>query len=311
LRVTTLLISHPSSLRHVTPPGHPERTDRIRAVEQALEDERFALLQRVQAPEGTLAQVELCHPAAYAQAISEASPQQGLVQIDADTIMSPGTLAAVLHGVGGAVRAVDEVMSRRVSNAFSAMRPPGHHAESDKAMGFCFFNNAAIAARHAQKAHGAERVAIVDWDVHHGNGTQEIFWGDASVLYASTHEMPLYPGTGAPSERGEHGTIVNAPLRAGDGTDVFRDAFESAILPRLNDFRPDLVIISAGFDAHWRDPLANINLKETDFTWATQKLMEIADRHAGGRLVSILEGGYDLEGLSKSTAAHVMALMRG
>ena len=309
--MTTLLISHPSSLRHVTPPGHPERADRMRAVEQVLEDERFALLQRAEAPEGTLAQVELCHPAAYAQAISEASPQQGLVQIDADTIMSPGTLAALLHGVGGAVHAVDEVMSGRVGNAFSAMRPPGHHAESDKAMGFCFFNNAAIAARHAQKTHGAERVAIVDWDVHHGNGTQEIFWGDASVLYASTHEMPLYPGTGAPSERGEHGTIVNAPLRAGDGTDVFRDAFESAILPRLDDFRPDLVIISAGFDAHWRDPLANINLKEADFAWATQKLMEIADRHAGGRLVSILEGGYDLEGLAKSTAAHVMALMRG
>lgn len=309
--MTTLLISHPSSLRHVMPPGHPERPDRIRAVEQALEDERFALLQRVQAPEGTLAQVALCHPATYAQAISEASPQQGFVQIDADTIMSPGTLTAVLHGVGGAVHAVDEVMSGRVGNAFSAMRPPGHHAESDKAMGFCFFNNAAIAARHAQKAHGAERVAIVDWDVHHGNGTQEIFWGDASVLYASTHEMPLYPGTGAPSERGEHGSIVNTPLRAGDGTDVFRDAFESAILPRLEDFRPDLVIVSAGFDAHWRDPLANINLKEADFAWATQKLMEIADRHAGGRLVSILEGGYDLEGLSKSTAAHVMALMRG
>jgi acetoin utilization deacetylase AcuC-like enzyme len=311
LRVTTLLISHPSSLRHVTPPGHPERADRIRAVEQALEDERFALLQRIEAPEGTLAQVELCHPAGYANAIVEAAPQDGMIQVDADTIMSPGTLAAALHGVGGAVHAVDEVMSRRATNAFSAMRPPGHHAESDKAMGFCFFNNAAIAARRAQKAHGAERVAIVDWDVHHGNGTQEIFWGDASVLYASTHEMPLYPGTGAPSERGEHGTIVNAPLRAGDGADAFRDAFESAILPRLADFRPDLVIISAGFDAHWRDPLANINLKEADFAWATQKLMEIADRHAGGRLVSILEGGYDLEGLSKSTAAHVMALMRG
>ncbi|SEL94820.1 Acetoin utilization deacetylase AcuC [Bosea lupini] len=309
--MTTLLISHPSSLRHVTPPGHPERADRIRAVQQALEDERFALLQRVEAPEGTLAQVALCHPAAYAQAIVEAAPQEGMVQVDADTIMSPGTLAAALHGVGAAVHAVDEVMSRRATNAFSAMRPPGHHAESDKAMGFCFFNNAAIAARHAQRAHGAERVAIVDWDVHHGNGTQEIFWGDASVLYASTHEMPLYPGTGAPSERGEHGTIVNAPLRAGDGTDVFRDAFESAILPRLAAFAPDLVIISAGFDAHWRDPLANINLKEADFAWATQKLMEIADRHAGGRLVSILEGGYDLEGLSKSTAAHVMALMRG
>lgn len=309
--MTTLLISHPSSLRHVTPPGHPERADRIRAVEQALEEERFALLQRVEAPEGTLAQVELCHPTAYAQAIVQAAPQEGMVQVDADTIMSPGTLSAALHGVGAAVHAVDEVMTRRATNAFSAMRPPGHHAESDKAMGFCFFNNAAIAARHAQKAHGAERVAIVDWDVHHGNGTQEIFWSDASVLYASTHEMPLYPGTGAPSERGEHGTIVNAPLRAGDGTDVFRDAFESAILPRLADFRPDLVIISAGFDAHWRDPLANINLREADFTWATQKLMELADRHAGGRLVSILEGGYDLEGLSKSAAAHVMALMRG
>ncbi|HEV7325376.1 MAG TPA: histone deacetylase family protein [Bosea sp. (in: a-proteobacteria)] len=309
--MTTLLISHPSSLRHATPPGHPERADRIRAVEEALADERFALLQRVEAPEGTLAQVELCHPAAYARAIVEASPQEGLVQVDADTIMSPGTLAAALHGVGAAVHAVDEVMTRRATNAFSAMRPPGHHAESDKAMGFCFFNSAAIAARHAQKAHGAERVVIVDWDVHHGNGTQEIFWRDASVLYASTHEMPLYPGTGASSERGQHGTIVNAPLRAGDGTDVFRDAFESAILPRLAAFAPDLVIISAGFDAHWRDPLANINLKEADFAWATQKLMEIADRHAGGRLVSILEGGYDLEGLSKSTAAHVTALMRG
>lgn len=309
--MTTLLISHPSSLGHATPPGHPERADRIRAVEEALADERFALLQRVEAPEGTFAQVELCHPAVYAQAIAEAAPQQGLVQVDADTVMSSGTLSAVLHGVGAAVHAVDEVMTRRVANAFSAMRPPGHHAESVRAMGFCFFNNAAIAARHAQKVYGAERVAIVDWDVHHGNGTQEIFWDDASVLYASTHEMPLYPGTGAPSERGQHGTIVNAPLRAGDGTDVFRDAFESAILPRLEAFRPDLVIISAGFDAHWRDPLANINLKEPDFAWATQKLMEIADRHAGGRLASLLEGGYDLEGLAKSTAAHVDALMRG
>lgn len=311
LPVTTLLISHPSSLQHATPPGHPERADRIRAVERALEDERFAMLQRVSAPEGTMAQIALCHPAHYAEAIAEASPQSGLVQVDADTIMSPGTLGAALHGVGGAVHAVDEVMAGRAANAFCAMRPPGHHAESDRAMGFCFFNNAAIAARHAQKAHGAERVAIVDWDVHHGNGTQEIFWSDASVLYASTHEMPLYPGTGAPSERGAHGTIVNAPLRAGDGGDVFRDAFESVILPRVEDFRPDLIIISAGFDAHWRDPLANLNLKEPDFAWATQRLMAIADRHAGGRIVSLLEGGYDLEGLAKSAAAHVVTLMRG
>ncbi|WP_332695649.1 histone deacetylase family protein [Bosea sp. (in: a-proteobacteria)] len=309
--MTTLLISHPSSLQHATPAGHPERSDRIRAVERALEDERFATLQRVAAPQGSLAQVELCHPADYAQAIIAASPKDGLVQLDADTTMSPGTLSATLHGVGAAVHAVDEVMAGRAANAFCAMRPPGHHAESDRAMGFCFFNNAAIAARHAQQAHGAERVAILDWDVHHGNGTQEIFWSDASVLYASIHEMPLFPGTGAPSERGEHGTIVNAPLRAGDGTDAFRDAYENAILPRIAAFRPDLVIISAGFDAHWRDPLANLNLKEPDFAWATQKLMELADRHAGGRIVSILEGGYDLEGLSKSVAAHVMALMRG
>ena len=309
--MTTLLISHPSSLQHATPAGHPERIDRIRAVERTLEDERFATLQRVTAPEGTLAQVELCHAPRFAQAVVEASPQNGMVHIDADTSMSPGTLSAALHGVGAAVHAVDEVMTARAANAFCAMRPPGHHAESDRAMGFCFFNNAAIAARHAQKVHGVERVAILDWDVHHGNGTQEIFWSDPSVLYASLHEMPLFPGTGAASERGEHGNIVNAPLRAGDGSDVFRDAYENAVLPRIAAFRPDLVIISAGFDAHWRDPLANLNLKEPDFAWATQKLMELADRHAGGRLVSILEGGYDLEGLSKSVAAHVMALMRG
>lgn len=309
--MTTLLISHPSSLQHATPTGHPERSDRVRAVERVLEDERFATLQRVTAPEGELAQVELCHPAPFVQGVVAAAPRDGLVELDADTTMSPGTLSAALHGVGAAVLAVDEIMTRRAANAFCAMRPPGHHAESKRAMGFCFFNNAAIAARHAQKAHGAERVAILDWDVHHGNGTQEIFWNDASVLYASIHEMPLFPGTGAASERGEHGTIVNAPLRAGDGSDAFRDAYESAILPSIAAFRPDLVIVSAGFDAHWRDPLANINLKEQDFAWATQKLMELADRHAGGRLVSILEGGYDLEGLSRSVAAHVMALMRG
>jgi acetoin utilization deacetylase AcuC-like enzyme len=309
--VTTLLMTHPAGLDHATPAGHPERADRLRAVEQALEDERFAALVRETAPLGTLDQVALCHPRAFAEAVIAASPKSGLVQIDPDTLMSPGTIEAVLRGVGGAVHAVDEVMSGRAGNAFSAMRPPGHHAESVKAMGFCFFNSAAIAARHAQKAHGAERVAVIDWDVHHGNGTQEIFWDDASVLYASTHEMPLYPGTGAPSERGQHGTIVNAPLRGGEGSDEFRDAFESALLPRIDAFQPDLIVISAGFDAHWRDPLANLNLKETDFAWATQKLMEIADRHCAGRVVSVLEGGYDLEGLAKSSAAHVTALMRG
>jgi acetoin utilization deacetylase AcuC-like enzyme len=309
--VTTLLITHPSGLRHETPPGHPERPDRMRAVEAALEEERFAALIRESAALGTLDHVALCHPREFGEALLAASPDAGLVQIDGDTLMSPGTMDAVLHGVGGAVQAVDEVMTGRVANAFCAMRPPGHHAETVKAMGFCFFNNAAIAARHAQRHHGAQRVAIIDWDVHHGNGTQEIFWDDASVLYASTHEMPLYPGTGAASERGQHGTIVNAPLRAGDGSEVFRDAMETALLPRIAAFAPDLIIISAGFDAHWRDPLANLNLKEPDFAWATQKLMDIADRSCGGRIVSILEGGYDLEGLSRSAAAHVSALMRG
>jgi len=309
--MTTLLISHAASLLHATPAGHPERIDRLRAVERILEEERFAGLARAQAPLGTLDQIAACHDRDYAQAIVDASPAAGLVQIDPDTLMSPGTLEALLRGVGAATHAVDEVMAGRVSNAFCAMRPPGHHAESRKAMGFCFFNNAAIAARHAQSAHGATRVAVIDWDVHHGNGTQEIFWDDASVLYASTHQMPLYPGTGAPSERGEHGTIVNAPLRPGHGSAEFKDAFESALLPRVESFQPDLIVISAGFDAHWKDPLGSLQLSEPDFAWATQKLMEIADRHAGGRLVSILEGGYDLDGLAKSTAAHVTALMRG
>jgi acetoin utilization deacetylase AcuC-like enzyme len=253
----------------------------------------------------------LVHPEPYTQSIIDAVPLEGLVAIDEDTSMSPGTLDAALRSVGAITQAVDEVMAGQVRNAFSAMRPPGHHAERAKAMGFCFFNNGAIAVRHAQKAHGPERIAIVDWDAHHGNGTQEIFWSDPSVLFCSTHQMPLYPGTGAVSERGEHDTIVNTPLRAGDGGDIFREAFEVAILPRVEAFRPDLILISAGFDAHWCDPLADLQLTEADFAWATQKLMDIADRRCGGRVVSLLEGGYDLEGLARSAAAHVKALMQG
>ncbi|MBE7220100.1 MAG: histone deacetylase family protein, partial [Caulobacteraceae bacterium] len=215
----------------------------------------------------------------------------------------------VSRAAGGAVAAVEAVMAGRCANTFVATRPPGHHAERSRAMGFCFLNNAAVAARHAQTVHGAGRVAIVDFDVHHGNGTQDIFWDDATVLYASTHEMPLYPGTGARSERGTHDTIVNAPLPPGADGAVFRDAMEGAILPRLAAFAPDLVIVSAGFDAHRRDPLATLRFEAADFAWATARLMEVADRHAGGRLVSLLEGGYDLEGLSASAAAHVATLM--
>ena len=308
-RLTTLLITHPAGLSHAMPAGHPECAERLRAVEQALEAERFATLIRVDAPLGTIDQVALCHDRDYAQALIASSPATDIVQIDADTLMSPGTVEAALRGVGGAVHAVDEVFGGTARNAFVAMRPPGHHAERARAMGFCFFNHAAVAARHAQAAHGAKRVAIVDWDVHHGNGTQDIFWNDDSVLYASTHEMPLYPGTGAASEQGEHGTIVNVPLDPGTGSDEFREAFDIAILPRIADFRPDLIIISAGFDAHWRDPLASLNLREADFAWATRMLMELADTHAAGRVVSILEGGYDLDALAKSSAAHVAALI--
>jgi acetoin utilization deacetylase AcuC-like enzyme len=309
--MSTLLISHPACLDHITPPGHPERPDRLRAVEQALEDERFQVLAREQAPMADADIVTLAHPLEYFEAIRSASPSEGMVRLDADTSMSPGSFEAALRAAGGATLAVDEVMNQKAANAFVATRPPGHHAETAKPMGFCFFNNAAIAARYAQKRYDVERVAIVDFDVHHGNGSQDIFWSSKDVMYCSTHEMPLYPGTGALGERGEYDMIVNAPLRAGDGGDKFRDAFETAILPRLRNFRPDILIVSAGFDAHTRDPLANLNLVEADYTWVTQRLMQIADESAQGRIVSLLEGGYDLQGLARSVAAHVTALMRG
>jgi acetoin utilization deacetylase AcuC-like enzyme len=292
--MSTLLLSHPACLNHLTPAGHPERPDRLRAIDQVLEDEKFQSLARVEAPLGSLDVIALCHPMEYVEAIREASPAEGLVRL-----------------VGGAMQAVDDVMTGKAANAFVATRPPGHHTETARPMGFCLFNNAAIAARYAQQKHGVERAAIVDFDVHHGNGSQDIFWSDKSVMYCSTHEMPLYPGTGAIGERGEYNTIVNAPLSAGDGGDAFREAFETVILPRLREFKPDFLIISAGFDAHTRDPLANLNLIEADYSWVTKKLMEIADTNAKGRVISLLEGGYDLQGLSRSVAAHVTALMHG
>ena len=309
--MSTLLLSHPACLNHLTPAGHPERPDRLRAIEQVLEDEKFQSLARVEAPRGNIDVIALCHPMEYVEAIRKASPAEGLVRLDADTAMSPGSYEAALRAVGGAMQAVDDVMTGTAANAFVATRPPGHHTETARPMGFCLFNNAAIAARYAQKKHGVERAAIVDFDVHHGNGSQDIFWSDKSVMYCSTHEMPLYPGTGAIGERGEFNTIVNAPLSAGDGGNAFREAFETVILPRLREFKPDFLIISAGFDAHTRDPLANLNLVEADYSWVTKKLMEIADTSAKGRVISLLEGGYDLQGLSRSVAAHVTALMHG
>ncbi len=307
--VTTLFLSHFSYLDHDTGPGHPERPDRIRVITEALEHVRFAKLIRVDSPGLDRAAILRVHPAHYVDAIEAATPLRGKVHLDPDTVMSARSFAAIAYCVGAATAAVDEVMRGGVDNAFVALRPPGHHAGTASPMGFCFFNNAAIAARHAQVAHGAERVAILDFDVHHGNGTQEIFWSDRSVLYASTHQMPLFPGTGARDERGEHDNIVNAPLTAGDDGAVFREAMEALLLPRVKLFRPDLIVISAGFDAHRLDPLGGLNLVEEDFAWATEQLMEVAGRHARGRIVSVLEGGYHLEGLARSVAAHVAALM--
>jgi len=307
--MSTLFITHPACLEHLMPAGHPERPDRLRAIERALEAEKFQTLARSQAPLASLETIALCHPMEYIVEVREAAPREGLIHLDADTAMSPGTFEAALRAAGGAIHAVDEVLTKKAANAFVATRPPGHHAETARPMGFCLFDNAAIAARYAQQHHGIASAAIVDFDVHHGNGSQEIFWSDKTVMYCSTHQMPLFPGTGAVGESGEHNNIVNAPLRPGDGGAAFRAAFESRILPRLAEFKPELVIISAGFDAHMRDPLANINLAEADFVWATQKLMDVADTFAGGRVVSLLEGGYDLQALGNSVAAHVATLM--
>jgi acetoin utilization deacetylase AcuC-like enzyme len=307
--MATLLIHHPVFAEHLVPFGHPERPERIQAVEAALSAERFAPLRREEARMADVAMILLCHTEAHLDAMRHYSPSESMIRIDADTTMSSKTLEAALIAVGGACQAVDAVLDGDANNAFCAMRPPGHHAEPERAMGFCFFNQAAIAARHAQRAHGLSRVAIVDWDVHHGNGTQAIFWDDPSVLYASTHQMPLYPGTGAASERG-CGNIVNAPLPPGaDGT-AFREALEGRILPALDAFRPELLILSAGFDAHHRDPLGELDFDDEDFADATDLMMACADRHCGGRLVSILEGGYDLKALASSTALHVERLMQ-
>ncbi|MCO6186871.1 histone deacetylase family protein [Rhizobium sp. L1K21] len=310
--MTTRLYEHSIFLEHQVPPGHPERPDRLRALNLALEHASFAPLDRKQAPQANEDAVLLAHPEEHLFAVMRAMPDEDdrILQVESDTYASVKSLQAAFTAIGGALAAVDDVMAGTHDNAFVAARPPGHHAEKMKAMGFCFFNNAAIAARHAQQKHGVERVAIVDWDVHHGNGTQDIFETDPSVLYCSTHQMPLYPGTGAKEEVGV-GNIVNAPLSPNVGSDHFREAFHSRVLPALRDFAPDFIIISAGFDAHHRDPLAQINLTGSDFDWATGKLLDIAGKHANNRVVSLLEGGYDLEGLAESAGQHIMRLMKG
>lgn len=308
--MTTLLFSHAASLAHVTPAGHPERVDRIKAVNQVLASSHFKDLERREAPLGRDEDVLRAHAYEHLERVRALSPIEGFEYLDPDTVMSPGTLEAALRAVGAATAGVDAVFRGEADNVFCAQRPPGHHAESRRAMGFCFFNQAAIAAHYARDRYDAERVAVVDFDVHHGNGTQDIFWSDPDLFYGSTHQMPLYPGTGSVQETGA-GNIFNAPLRAGDGSEQFREAMNSVILPALDVFAPDLVIISAGFDAHHRDPLGSLQLAEEDFAWITLKLMEAAEIHCGGRIVSMLEGGYDLQGLGASAGIHVQALMRG
>jgi len=308
--MTTRLYTHPSCVEHITPPGHPERPDRMRALDEAFANADFDALERIEAPEGDTAYFELAHPKDFLAMVKANIPEEGLAVIDVDTSASPKSWDVVKRVTGAAMDAVDAVFEDKCDNAFVSMRPPGHHAEKTTAMGFCLVNNIAVAARYAQEKYGAERVAIVDFDVHHGNGTQDIFYDDGSVLFASTHQMPLYPGSGALNETGVD-NIFNAPLSEGGDGSKFKEAFRERIFPALETFAPDFLMISAGFDAHYRDPLAGLNLIDDDFDWVTGKLMEISGKHCDNRLVSLLEGGYDLQGLAESASAHVKRLMNG
>jgi acetoin utilization deacetylase AcuC-like enzyme len=306
--MTTLLYTHPACLDHDPGRHHPESPARLRAVLAALDDSEFARLERCEAPEAARGDLLRVHARRHVEGILAAVPKTGHVGIDADTVLSPASGEAALRAAGAVVAAVDAVATREADNAFCAVRPPGHHAEPQRAMGFCLFNNAAIGALRAREVHGLARVAVVDFDVHHGNGTQAAFEADGSLFYASTHQYPLYPGTGAASETGI-GNVVNVPLRPMAGSSQFRLGVTQRILPALDAFQPELVIVSAGFDAHRSDPLAQLMLEEADYTWVTEKLLEIAYRHGAGRLVATLEGGYDLSALAASAAAHIRVLM--
>lgn len=313
--MATLLLTHSCFVDHDTGPGHPERPDRMRALDKVFADPAFDALVRDDAPlrDDCEAAILRAHPQSYLDGIKAARPEPGqpAVRLDPDTVLSAGSWEAALRAVGAGLEAVDRVFEtgNEIKNAFCQVRPCGHHAEAERAMGFCLFSNAAIAAHYARARHDAERVAVVDFDVHHGNGTQDIFWAEKDLFLGSTHQMPLYPGTGAVLEEGASGNVCNAPLSPNDDGRPFREAFSGRILPALHDFSPDLIIISAGFDAHEADPLANLRLVEDDFVWATDKLMEAAEHHAGGRVVSMLEGGYDLAALGRSASGHVQMLM--
>lgn len=305
--MTTALITHADYLNHVTPDGHPEQVARLQSVLDALKGKDVL---RIDAPSGREEDIARVHSGAYIEHVKATTPESGQLPLDADTWMSPGSWAAALYAVGGAVRAVDMVLGGEVANAFSASRPPGHHAETAKAMGFCMFGNVAIAAKHALDHHGLSRVAVVDFDVHHGNGTQDLLQNEARTLFCSSHQSPLWPGTGAASETGQHDNVLNVPLPPGSDGKTIRQEMERQILPRLEAFAPELLLISAGFDAHRADPLAGLNWETEDFGWITEQLCDIADSHCGGQVVSCLEGGYDLAALAAGTAQHVDVLIR-
>jgi len=307
--MTTILYSHPTCIEHDMGAGHPECPDRLRAVMQALQADSFDSLDRREAPRAAIEQIARVHPGGYVERILEIIPESGRVQLDPDTSVCPASGEAGLRASGAVCAAVDAVMAGEAANAFCAVRPPGHHAEPGRPMGFCFFNNVAVGAMQAREVHGLTRIAVVDFDVHHGNGTQAMFWNDENLFFGSSHQSPFYPGSGSAAERGVAGNIVNAPLAAYSGSREFREAWEGIILPALDEFRPEFLLISAGFDAHEDDPLAALRLHEEDYVWITRRLLKIADDHCGGRIVSTLEGGYDLAALARSAAVHVRTLM--
>jgi acetoin utilization deacetylase AcuC-like enzyme len=306
--MASLLFTHPSGIEHDPGRGHPERPDRLKAVLRALDEPEFKALDRRVPPRAERDQIARAHDRRYVDALLAAVPQEGFVGIDPDTVMCPESGEAALRAAGAVIAAVDAVVGGEAETAFCAVRPPGHHAESVRGMGFCLFNNVAIGAMHARAAHGIGRVAIVDFDVHHGNGTQHMFEDEPEVLFASSHQYPFYPGTGSAEERGV-GNVFNAPLAAGSGSTEFRRAMERVILPALFDFRPEVILVSAGFDAHARDPLAQLELADSDYSWITDRLREAAAASAQGRIVSTLEGGYDLQALAAGVTLHVRGLM--
>ncbi|MBU3261395.1 histone deacetylase family protein [Roseovarius sp. PS-C2] len=304
--MTTALITHTDCLKHRTPDGHPEQIARLEHVLTAIDGKT---LERFEAPMGSEDDLRLVHPQSHIERVRSAEPDEGIVQLDADTWMSPGSFDAAMRGVGGALKGVDLVLGGEVGNAFVATRPPGHHAETERTMGFCLFGTAAIAARHAMERHGLSRVAVVDFDVHHGNGTQDLLWSEERSFFVSSHQFPLWPGTGRADERGAHGNVLNLPLDPASDGATMRQAYEEKVFPALEAFTPELLILSAGFDAHRDDPLAELQWDESDFTWLTGRLCDLADAHCKGRVVSCMEGGYNLEALARCAAAHVDVLI--